>query len=170
MFFKHFKRKCGISVFFLFILFPYMLQSQVKDLIPIDSGTLKKFIQKESRKRILVINVWATWCEPCRKEFPYFVEAQKRFDSQKVKVVFLSADFSDQKTAAMEFLKSQSVEDAGFIKIGSDQEMIQILSPKWSGAIPATFIFKHGKLIYFHEGIISKKNLFILLSNLVKED
>jgi thiol-disulfide isomerase/thioredoxin len=44
------------------------------------------------RGRIVVLNVWATWCSPCRKEMPALDRLQARFDQKDVEVVALSID------------------------------------------------------------------------------
>jgi thiol-disulfide isomerase/thioredoxin len=42
--------------------------------------------------RVVVLNVWATWCAPCIVEMPTLAGLQKRFDPEKVKVLALSID------------------------------------------------------------------------------
>jgi thiol-disulfide isomerase/thioredoxin len=44
------------------------------------------------RGRIIVLNVWATWCSPCRKEMPALDRLQAQFDRKDVEVVALSID------------------------------------------------------------------------------
>jgi thiol-disulfide isomerase/thioredoxin len=46
----------------------------------------------DRRGRVVVLNVWATWCSPCREEMPTLDRLQARFDRQDVEVVALSID------------------------------------------------------------------------------
>lgn len=46
--------------------------------------------------RILVINYWATWCEPCRKEIPVFVRLQQEYAAKNVQFVGIAIDQADK--------------------------------------------------------------------------
>lgn len=124
--------------------------------VELDARLLKEFIRNASANEVLIINIWATWCEPCRKEFPYYAEARKKYRNQGIRIEFISADFSDQRQQVEEFLRSFGVDGPIYIKTGKDQEFIEALHSEWSGAIPATFIFRNGKLLDFWEGMISE--------------
>jgi len=42
--------------------------------------------------KVLVVNYWATWCPPCRKEMPLFIETQKRLQEQGLQFVAIAVD------------------------------------------------------------------------------
>jgi len=44
------------------------------------------------RGKVVLLNFWATWCEPCRKEIPRFIEFQKQYGSQGLQVLGVSLD------------------------------------------------------------------------------
>jgi thiol-disulfide isomerase/thioredoxin len=46
--------------------------------------------------KVLVLNFWATWCPPCRREMPLFVEAQKRYGTNDLQVVGIAIDTKDE--------------------------------------------------------------------------
>jgi thiol-disulfide isomerase/thioredoxin len=54
-----------------------------------------------ARGRPVVVNVWASWCEPCRSEFPLLQRAARRFAGQ---VRFLGVDAGDDEADARAFL------------------------------------------------------------------
>ena len=101
----------------------------------------------------VVVNVWATWCLPCRKEFPDLLRAAGDYRASGVRLVLVSADFDDNTQAAREFLARHGVDFPSYLKTGTDMEFIDSLSPRWSGALPATFVFdRAGTLRDFWEG------------------
>ena len=53
---------------------------------------LRGFIDS-SKGRVLVINYWATWCQPCVKEFPGLVNLRKAFPETDLNVVGISVDY-----------------------------------------------------------------------------
>jgi len=103
--------------------------------------------------RAVVLNVWATWCVPCREEFPDVMRVVSAYRGRGLRPVLVSADFDDQVPAARRFLREHGVDFPSYLKSGDDMEFINALSPRWSGALPATFVYDAGgRLEYFHEG------------------
>jgi thiol-disulfide isomerase/thioredoxin len=100
-----------------------------------------------------LVNVWASWCEPCREEIPELVRLARTYEDEGLKVVFVSADFTEDLPNARTFLAQQGVDWPTWYKTGSDQSFIDALSPKWTGALPGTFIYDaQGKLRDSWEG------------------
>jgi len=101
----------------------------------------------------VLVNVWATWCVPCREEFPDLVRLQRTYRDRGLELVFVSADFDDRIAEVRRFLSRQGVGDSSYLKTGDDMHFINALDPRWTGALPASFIFDGaGHLRYFHEG------------------
>ena len=89
--------------------------------------------------RVRLVNVWATWCAPCIKEFPYLVQLARAYP-ENLDVVFISADFPEDRSRALDFLAEQEVDWPSYLKTGRDAAFIQALSEDWSGAIPFTLV------------------------------
>jgi len=113
------------------------------DLRAVSASELREAIVAPGAGAVLV-NVWATWCLPCRKEFPDLLRAAGELRAHGLRLVLVSADFEDNAEAAREFLARQGVDFPSYLKTGSDMEFIDALSPRWSGALPATFLFDGG--------------------------
>jgi thiol-disulfide isomerase/thioredoxin len=91
--------------------------------------------------RPLVLNLWATWCIPCREEFPDFLRASKEFPN--VDAAVLSVDYPDEISSKIRpFIKRLNISLPVFVSSVKKQEvMINRLDERWNGALPATFIF-----------------------------
>jgi len=119
----------------------------------IDRTKLTKLI-KERKGKILFLNLWATWCVPCREEFPSIV---KLADEMKdIEFVGISIDFPDEvDSKIIPFLKSNNINFTNYVNgFSGDEELINSLDKNWNGALPATFIFdeKGNKKIFLSGG------------------
>lgn len=110
------------------------------ELIKIDGDDLVKIISDGS-SRITIVNVWATWCQPCREEFPDILRIYKEYSSKGLRLILVSTDFQRNFDQAKAFLRKQGVDFPSYLKIGADEEFIDSLHPEWQGALPATFVF-----------------------------
>ena len=98
----------------------------------------------------LVMNFWATWCEPCVEEIPIFSKIQK--NHKDVAVIGISMDEL--------FIQDHSMTYRVALWTGNDfEQMVNSIDPKWDGPIPATFIFKKGKLVYSKTGPVTENEV-----------
>jgi thiol-disulfide isomerase/thioredoxin len=114
--------------------------------------------------QVVLVNVWATWCIPCREEMPDLLRLRRAYRARGLRLVLVSGDFSSDSDAATAYLRDLGVDFPTYIKSGNDMEFINAFDPNWSGALPATFIYDrngnlrhaiHGKASYeqFEENI-----------------
>jgi thiol-disulfide isomerase/thioredoxin len=102
--------------------------------------------------KVVLVNVWATWCGPCREELPALVKLQRETAGQGIDIVLVSADTDVPMEKMVEFLTSNGVTFQTYLKTEGDTEFMKGLTPDWSGAIPATFVYEKGELVDFWEG------------------
>lgn len=71
---------------------------------PLLEGSSKAFRGRlaELRGRPVVVNQWASWCDPCRKELPWFANLARRYEGR---VAFIGVDSLDERSAALAFLQ-----------------------------------------------------------------
>ena len=132
----------------LLVLIGLMLPLMAQSLAPLDEAGVKKVIAG-SKGKVLVLNFWATWCVPCREEMPALVSMEKRLAPKGMKLVTVSADEPEAAAEAAKFITSKGIPQPAYIKNAkNDEAFINSMDPKWSGAVPALFLFdKTGKKV-----------------------
>jgi cytochrome c biogenesis protein CcmG/thiol:disulfide interchange protein DsbE len=94
----------------------------------------------------VVVNGWASWCGPCKLEFPIFRTAAQKLDGQ---VVFLGLNVSDNREDAEAFLEKEPVPYDSFDD--GDARIAQKAGA--SGGLPITIFYdRDGKLAFLHQG------------------
>jgi thiol-disulfide isomerase/thioredoxin len=105
---------------------------------------------KQQQGNIVVVDCWATYCAPCKKEFPHLVELSKKHAKDKVKCVSLSFDFEETKTPektyqpVREFLTKM---DARFTNLLVTLDADELHQKMGLTSIPGVFVYDaQGKL------------------------
>ncbi|HTX79962.1 MAG TPA: TlpA disulfide reductase family protein [Longilinea sp.] len=97
--------------------------------------------------KIVVVNFWASWCQPCQQETAWLEQAWKQYGSDG-QVVFLGVDYMDTETAAKAFIKQYGMTYLN----GPDLES-KISHDYGVMAVPETYIIgRDGKLAYAQIG------------------
>ena len=118
----------------------------------IDDTGLRKALTP-SRKPLLV-NFWATWCDPCREEFPDLVKLDAEYKG-KIDFITISLDeLSEIDRDVPRFLADMKAGmPAYLLKAQDDEAAIAFVSKEWSGALPLTILYDaSGKQIYYRQG------------------
>ena len=99
--------------------------------------------------KALMVTFWATWCEPCRDEYPMVNELVKQNAPKGLDVFAVSLDDDAEESLALKFIaKTQPVFTNYRKKPGKEEEFINQINPKWTGALPATFFYdRDGRLV-----------------------
>ena len=107
---------------------------------------------------VVVVNFWATWCEPCVEEIPIFVKLAKQ--NPKVQFAGISMDEADQGEAVQKFAKDHGMTYRVVLREGKSFEaMVNSMDPDWIGGLPATFVFRDGKRVFSKTGPVTEKEL-----------
>ena len=145
--------KLLVVILFMFSSVLYSQTNYEYDVKPISENELNQIIANRSGK-LLLINVWATWCVPCRKEFPALVKLSEKY-SESLDVIAISVDYEDVvDKKVIPFLRKNNVEFPVFISgFAKDEEIINYFNKDWNGALPASIIYNsEGKKLEFLEG------------------
>ncbi len=116
-------------------------QPAIADPVLIDSRGFPQVL-KRFRSKPLLVNFWATWCEPCRDEYPMINELARKFAPDGLAVVGISLDEDAEINLVRHFLaRNQPIFPNYRLRRGNQEAFIRAVNPKWTGSLPATFFF-----------------------------
>jgi len=107
--------------------------------------------------KVLVINFWATWCPPCRKEIPDFIEAYKELKGQGLEILGVSVD----DTTAPALLEWTRKNGLNYPVALATPEIVTAYEP--GDFIPATIIVDRKGLIRFRRSELMDKKTLVSL-------
>jgi thiol-disulfide isomerase/thioredoxin len=113
--------------------------------------------------KAIILNFWATWCPPCRKEMPLFVDAQREYGEQGVQVIGIAVD---DPHMVQDFVDVYGID---FPILIGDTEAIKLANRLGNrfDALPFTAIFdKNGNTTFIQAGQIDAKTLQQAISGL----
>jgi thiol-disulfide isomerase/thioredoxin len=125
---------------------------------------------KRNGGRPLLVNYWATWCDPCRDEFPDLVKIDRQYRAKGLDFIAITLDdLADINTAVPKFLREMKASMPVYLLNVSDPEpAINAVDRNWSGALPATFLYNNkGEVVYKHFGRIRTDELRTAIEKLV---
>ena len=108
---------------------------------------------RQSGRKATLVNAWASWCGPCRRELQMLQSLGQRLRARGVDIVLVSVDDPKDEAKAATFLKDNSITLKGYIVEGSVADFKQVINPRWPGMLPASFLFSaRGELVHFWGG------------------
>ncbi|MBP1667171.1 MAG: redoxin, partial [Bacteroidetes bacterium] len=81
----------------------------------IDVNGVRELIKNTSSNKLRLINIWATWCGPCKTEFPDLVIIDRMYRGRDFEFITISADKQQRMDDALKFLKSQQASNKNYI-------------------------------------------------------
>ena len=141
----------------------------------IDVNGLKKLLARDNASqtvsRPLLVNFWATWCEPCREEFPDLVRINDYYKTRGLDFIVVSLDDVEELNKGVpQFLRETSATMPAYLLNVPDAEAaMNVVDPQWSGALPATFLFdQQGRIAFKHTGRINAAELRVVIEKTIK--
>jgi thiol-disulfide isomerase/thioredoxin len=114
----------------------------------IDAQGYQELVDQYHGKAVL-ITFWATWCEPCRDEFPMLNELAKEYAPKGLHIVGVNLDQDGDLILMRRFIARYKPAFPNYRrKAGGEDAFVQSVLPGWGGAIPASFFYtKDGRQI-----------------------
>jgi thiol-disulfide isomerase/thioredoxin len=125
----------------------------------VDDARIKQLLKPGGKP--LLINFWATWCIPCREEFPDLVRIDDEYRG-KIDFITVSLDFIEELDAAVpKFLSEMKAEMPAYLLTSADENtLISSIAKDWSGALPFTILYNEkGEITYLRQGKVNHETL-----------
>lgn len=142
----------ALALFALALIPAYPQSAAPPKITQIDILALKRLVRPGSKP--LLINFWATWCVPCREEYPDLVKIDRDY---KGKIDFITVsldDVADKDTLVPRFLTEVKAEMPAYLLVTDNEEAaMAAVSKDWSGGLPFTILFdEKGGVAYSRQG------------------
>jgi thiol-disulfide isomerase/thioredoxin len=133
----------------------------------IDIFALKNLVKPSRKPRL--INFWATWCDPCREEFPDLVKID---DEYRGKIDFITVSLDDlaeiDRDVPKFLAEMKAFMPAYLLKTDDENAAISAVSQEWKGGLPFTILFdENGGVSYFRQGKINVETVRSRINGLV---
>ncbi len=157
-----------IKLFFAICVGVFAISAQ--DTLPVVTQTtaitdLKTLLPSKENKKPLLVNFWATWCGPCRVEFPELVKIDADYRAKGLEFKIVSIDNRGaMESIVADFLKSyESTMPSYLLDLPNRRKIFQTIrriAPTAQRGFPLTLLYDaNGKIVYQKNGVIDAKIL-----------
>jgi thiol-disulfide isomerase/thioredoxin len=125
----------------------------------IDDAKIKQLLKPGGKP--LLVNFWATWCGPCREEFPDLIKIDHEYRG-KIDFITVSLDFIEElNTGVPKFLSEMKAEMPTYLLTSADENtLISSIAKDWNGGLPFTILYNEkGEITYLHQGKVKHETL-----------
>jgi cytochrome c biogenesis protein CcmG/thiol:disulfide interchange protein DsbE len=116
------------------------------------------------RGKVVVLNFWASWCDPCVAEAPVLQKAQRRFEKTQTGTV-LGATYDDAVADSLRFERDHKITYPSVRDVGTG-----LAQEYGTRALPETFVLdKQGRIVALSRGQLNEKFLSAAIAKAEKE-
>ena len=138
-------------------------QQQKAPNFSLKSADGKTYQLSQLKGKVVIVNFWATWCGPCRREIPDFIEAYKKYKNQGLEIIGVSVD-EDGWTKVKPFVTENKI---NYPVVLMDSKIVSDYGN--FNAIPTTFVVdKNGNIVDTHTGVMTMSQLESKIQPLLK--
>jgi len=159
---KILKYKCFAFLFavsLIIVPIPSFAGDAVKQIKLAELNTLLE----SSKGKVVILDLWATWCPPCRKEIPGFINLYKKYKDKGLEIIGIAFDENGQEVVPP-FMKAMGINYQVYLDGGDIAQKYDLQ------AYPTTIVYgKDGKAASKHVGYVSEKEFENELSELLRK-
>jgi peroxiredoxin len=148
------------------------IAKQPVNLKPASQDDLKA-LRKNNTGKVLLVDFWATWCAPCREEFPEFETMYRMYGKRNFDLVTVSINYPDEQPGVLKALNAEHATSTNLIMGSTDiYANLAAFDPEWNAAVPYTLLISpNGEVIYKSQGTVDVTKLRrLIISNLADDD
>jgi len=160
----------------------YKVEGRKEELAEIEAQTVSvksvnadglKSLRKNASEKMILVNLWATWCGPCFAELPELENMYRMYGHRPFDLVTVSINYPDEKPGVLTALKKLHATSTN-LHFGSTDiyDLMAAFDPNWNAAVPYTMLIKPGgEVVYKHQGSINPLELRrFIVANLPDDD
>ncbi len=118
---------------------------------------------KEWKGKNILLNFWATWCPPCRREIPDFIALQKKYGNQNFQIIGIAID---KEKSVRNFATKAGINYPIMMAEDGGIELLRRYGDTAGGLPYSVFINKQGKIVATITGELSKQRAISILRQL----
>jgi thiol-disulfide isomerase/thioredoxin len=148
------------------------IEKRPVDVKPASADDLKA-LRKNSTGKLLLVDFWATWCAPCRKELPEFETMYRMYGHRAFDLVTVSINYPDEKPGVLKALANEHATSTNLIMGATDiYSLLAAFDPDWSAAVPYSLLIRpDGAVVYKSQGTLDPLALKrLIIANLADDD
>jgi thiol-disulfide isomerase/thioredoxin len=142
------------------------------DAKPVSIDELKA-LRKNTTGKLLLVDFWATWCGPCRKELPEFETMYRMYGHRAFDLVTVSINYPDEKPGVLKVLNAEHATSTNHVLSTTDiYAQLAAFDPDWNAAVPYTLLIAPGgEILYKSTGSVDALALKrLIIGNLPDDD
>lgn len=157
------------AIIFIFTTSNLFAQTAPK-VTKVDEITIKDILKPKGKP--LLVNFWATWCVPCREEFPELVEIDKKYKGKIDFITISLDDLAEINRDVPKFLNEMKATMPAFLLRTTDENaVIGSISKDWEGGLPFTVLYNgKGEIVHTRQGLIKPKIVKGKIDKLLKPE
>lgn len=160
---KHKFKYVGLTFLFTLTLFTLSAYSHAEATIKTITISELKTVLENNKGKVVILDLWATWCPPCRKEIPGFINLYNKYQGKGVEILGIAFD-ENGLTAVPPFVKKMGINYPVYVGGGDIAQAYDLQ------AYPTTIIYgKDGKVTNKHIGFVSEKEFDNEIGELLKK-
>jgi thiol-disulfide isomerase/thioredoxin len=123
------------------------LKAQTYDAIDFTANDMNgtKIKLSDFNDKVVILDFWATWCGPCRREIPNLVDIKNTFKNKKFEIISIALERGSSEKA-VKFVKENNMNWVHIVNKGQTMELARKYQIRY---VPAMFVIKNGRIVAF---------------------